>query len=661
MKTRILIFLSAAALLTNACLREDESARPENTVGKITFRLPAPRVSRATIPALVNENQLDDLYIYMFNSSGMLENIFPTSNIDLQGTGPDRTATIDVTGRAGKKTFCFMGNAVGRSAELDSFEVGITTLTAFREVLTDQSAIHLGPVLPMSGTTVIEQVTEPSQAAGETEVNLKRRVARFDVLNDASDTNFEIQNILISNANLRGYLLSDATGDPVKTIETGNLPVIDFNTTDFPNANTADLVEGAFYIYPTDLEEGKTELSIEGLFNSQTRVYKVPVASTVPILANNRYVLKARKVDIYDIEWSIEVDPWEDGSEVTVLPPEDDMVKMSSVAVLVGRAASLDQTDPTNIKYDLTLVAQTSTLRFTTASTDKRGTSIEIRSFTYETTDNPLPGFDVTTPTPVLTYDGKYTQVYDIFIPNRATGARVEVVLMVTNNANPLQRFTLTIWGDLSYPGTTEMPVRIDGRLWAPVNVGASTVEYSETLESRGYIYQWGRNSPFRIDVAPTIQAGPVTYAQSLTTYASAFITNTTMPRDWMNDAANLDLRNGLWTPEVNDSPCPAGWRVPTSAELQFIVGQWTARGGVNRNSRLEFPADGGEGTLYLPLTGRLNYSTGAVSVTTSAYYWSSSMNGDNSDFLSFSSGAPTISNYYRSYGLSVRCVSVIK
>lgn len=113
--------------------------------------------------------------------------------------------------------------------------------------------------------------------------------------------------------------------------------------------------------------------------------------------------------------------------------------------------------------------------------------------------------------------------------------------------------------------------VVIDGLLWAPVNCG-----YDETAYPYGKLFQWGR--PFGQGYDGVDEGGFYTLGDNLVSTASSEAEGA--------DPANKDKHfrqnpYGDWcssreysqTWKEEYSPCPEGWRVPTSAEMLSVAG----------------------------------------------------------------------------------------
>lgn len=655
-----------------ACKREPGIAPGQS--GRLTFSMPAPRgsVTYATVPALESENRIDDLYVYMFNRSEMLEYVYSPSEITLSGTGTSRTATIDVTGmEEGEKTFCFVANGTGKSVELQMVRPGATSLTDFRGLLTDKQTALLQPSLMMSALAGIEDLTDPKPE--EKVVNLKRRVARFDVANDASETNLEITKIMISSANLRGPVMADLTDITLRPIERGNLPLIDFNTADFPNANGVDPAEGVFYLYPTELANEATVLSVEGVLFGQTKIYTIDLPDTLTIQANYRYILKAKKMDLNIIEWDVLVDEWEDGSDLEAEAPEQYLTEVTSVVFTPGNGSWTPPVDPDKYGvYTLTSATTPSTLKVTVQSHDKRVAKAEIR-YRYNTSGSSLR-IDVVADTLALTYSGIYTRTYTFAIPVQDPKVPLEAAIVMVNEADLLQRDTvLRLVSMPDYDGTAHQPVLFGGIYWAPVNVGATTVDATTLNQaSQGLLFQWGRKNGWPYSTTPlsdTIR-GPVSYESvqpgqaNHTKFVKVYGLTGDTKLDWLQaDDPDTDLRNNGWDPGGANSPCPAGWRVPTVPELERILKSYADDESQFVGNRLEVPGDRSGETLYLPVTSWISHVSASFAGATNGVYWAAPLeNGLAYRVVINRPGSATTSygSYISvSYGIGIRCVQL--
>lgn len=181
--------------------------------------------------------------------------------------------------------------------------------------------------------------------------------------------------------------------------------------------------------------------------------------------------------------------------------------------------------------------------------------------------------------------------------------------------------------------------VTSEGRVWMDRNLGALRVATkSADPDSYGTLYQWGRlgdGHEYRSSATVTSQS------DSDVPGHGSFIKG---HLDWRNPP-----NNNLWQGVSGiNNPCPAGFRLPTATEWESERASWATKDS----------AGALDSFLKLPLAGYRNYYDGMLfSTAYSGNYWSSTVSGDSSRNLNFSSLNAGIYNYYRSYGFSVRCI----
>jgi len=123
---------------------------------------------------------------------------------------------------------------------------------------------------------------------------------------------------------------------------------------------------------------------------------------------------------------------------------------------------------------------------------------------------------------------------------------------------------------------------------------------------------------------------------------------------------------NGAWVDgsKTANDPCPAGYRVPTSAQWSSVdSNNMQTNIGSFGNNETNFGAakqfGSGANTLTLPAAGYRIFSNGALTIRgNSGYYWSSTENGTSANFLDFNSSNAFTDINDRTTGCSVRCVS---
>jgi uncharacterized protein (TIGR02145 family) len=165
----------------------------------------------------------------------------------------------------------------------------------------------------------------------------------------------------------------------------------------------------------------------------------------------------------------------------------------------------------------------------------------------------------------------------------------------------------------------------IGGAIWARYNVGEPGT-FAENQEDAGMLFQWNRRQGW-------VATGSVT--------------------GW-----NSSVPTGAEWRTLN-SPCPTGWRLPTSAELTALgntTGTWTTENGVHGR---RFTAAGGH-NLFLPAAGLRSGSNGELrDAGTLGLYWSSvQASNELARGLRFNDSGvlPLVGN--RADGHSVRCVA---
>lgn len=194
---------------------------------------------------------------------------------------------------------------------------------------------------------------------------------------------------------------------------------------------------------------------------------------------------------------------------------------------------------------------------------------------------------------------------------------------------------TIFTWNDVTNPTT--------GRTWMDRNLGATQVAASPTDSlAYGHLYQWGRlkdGHELRTSAVSSV------LSKDNSPLNGDFIENLSSPYDWRSPQ-----NNNLWQ-GVNgeNNICPPGYRLPTQAEWQAEIATW---GSLN-------PTGAFQSVLKLPVAGYRNFGGSALLnfVGTYGYYWSSAVNGANSNYLLILSNNAYMHSNRRAYGFSVRLI----
>ena len=181
------------------------------------------------------------------------------------------------------------------------------------------------------------------------------------------------------------------------------------------------------------------------------------------------------------------------------------------------------------------------------------------------------------------------------------------------------------------------------GKVWMDRNLGASKVAVSKTdADSYGDLYQWGRFSD-----GHQCRDSNLTAISSIsdTPNHDEFILISNSINDWLTIQ-----NNNLWQ-GVNgiNNPCPSGYRLPTQAEWVIEEAQWSNTSGAFYN----------DSPLKLPQAGFRLHNNGTLNqVGNEGRYWSSTTNGNDSEFFRISGYSFNFfNNGERSDGYSVRCI----
>jgi uncharacterized protein (TIGR02145 family) len=187
------------------------------------------------------------------------------------------------------------------------------------------------------------------------------------------------------------------------------------------------------------------------------------------------------------------------------------------------------------------------------------------------------------------------------------------------------------------------------GKIWMDRNLGASQAATSSSdPNAYGDLYQWGRRSDghqCRTSATTTTisnndQPGNINY-----------IFVTLSPVDWRSPQ-----NNNLWQGNNGiNNPCPSGYRVPTSIEINSERLTWSSSNNVGAmNSALKLPMAGYRGNGSVDQGQVLGEG-----LMGGGLYWTSTVNGTTSNYLFFN-GNPLfggIANDSRGDGFSVRCI----
>jgi uncharacterized protein (TIGR02145 family) len=179
------------------------------------------------------------------------------------------------------------------------------------------------------------------------------------------------------------------------------------------------------------------------------------------------------------------------------------------------------------------------------------------------------------------------------------------------------------------------------GKTWMDRNLGASKVATSSSdTGSFGDLYQWGRRADghqCRNSLTST------TLSTSNTPSNGNFIVAPNTPNDWRSPQIST-LWQGV---SGTNNPCPSGYRLPTSSELNAELQVWANKNNVGAISS----------ALKLPTANLRGYSSGVINTNAIGVYWSSTINGTDAEVLRIDNTEADFYKGQRAWGFSVRCI----
>ncbi|MDR0538577.1 MAG: hypothetical protein LBH04_11150 [Tannerellaceae bacterium] len=588
---------------------------------------------------------------------------------------------------AGMSHFYIVANVNGTdgisSTALRNIVLEGTTEAQFKAMLSDaleeDAAGNLEAIkcpLPMSltkqntgGQMYLE--LDPVQTTAAT-ARMIRRVARFDIINNADFTNFKIQNVIISNANTAGFL-QDTTGGAFaqgKTIidvaATANGTPLTDKTSTRPDkkpdaffdgrADSMEVNESQFYLYPTTLKAdgSKTVISLEGMFNGETHIYTLKIdplvfpGDSIPILANSAYKIIVNRNAKNSLDLTLTIDDWDfsgdsikadiDSKTVTfghakASPNDSSIVIFKNGRLPDGSFSDADNAVDT-IRYTVAPGSQYAEVLLTNTgytlsdSINKSGvTSVTFlasyNQFLPEDMQAVIEANHECTLETIRTYGGLiYETTHKLKLPATMAPIAFDLQVASATNTSRFKKYYIESW---DYNKLGYAPIKVGNLLWAPLNVGATYLPKvpknidNDTIggTQMGNIFQWGRNMAFSTWKANASRSTAVSLYESRTIPEMVKLT------EWLSSGPDA----ALWSSD-SITPCPTGWRVPTETEFNALIAE--TQKFANQTHYIYYVLKSpSTDTLWLPLPSYMGYTSSAFTAFGQyGHYWTATNDG---------------------------------
>lgn len=491
-----------------------------------------------------SENTIDDLDVYIFAaaaeagpyyfvekwSKGASDDV-SAKTFTLQGAGANRKASIfptefklypylrlycvanakqlyDNTGTQltfNPLTADANGNVTVGSATPDVGTGGTATTVGIKNALLGkiQAGAPILTPLPMSGTASTIISSDYSLIT----VEMIRRVARFDIVNDAMTSNLTIEKITPLNARASFPLFKEdylaTTIIPVQA----QYPTIDYTT--LPNANKGT-TQGAFYAYPTD-DTDKMQVLIEGRYSGSPVSYYVkiattpeptvtvpiPVAKYIEVKTNNRYTLRIKDVREAGINVLFDIEDWTSGGGMiikpdnNILPVVNEVVNLDAAKIVVTNAATAHTDDTLHIKADGKFTIEATANGITNATITPIGVD-KITWFTKSTVAAELPEKNV-----VMTPEGlKRTKLTFNTVSTTALATAGQKALLTLYNQSASKDSAWERTYIVALPEIDVLPVK-----YQETNQYKNYVDNTDPANPILYQYQVAQNTSLVLDV----------------------------------------------------------------------------------------------------------------------------------------------------------------
>ncbi len=323
--------------LFGACAKDKDTFGPQDD-GKLTFNIVHPHsfTLRSAVQADESRGTDDRIAFYQFSREGVYEQCYIVGYADAVSVDEEsgiRSYELELSSSStGEKRFVVVEGK-------DESILPVLAETATVETLLNQETVDengiLKPPFIMSNAWMngCSYLTVPNVESDENKVSvtLKRRVARFDLLNDPAVSGVIIDKVYIKNRRTRGFI-----GDVNGYVNDVAADVLEIPASELANGGKS------FYLYPTQLTSTREQdeaTVIWATTRSATTDEEGPalyldLSSDIDIEANYLYQLNTKNIAgsaIFDIT----VQEWQDGSSIDWVTTEDGVSVMDKNAQII--------------------------------------------------------------------------------------------------------------------------------------------------------------------------------------------------------------------------------------------------------------------------------------------------------------------------------------